>query len=174
MSSTVTSRAFSKHSEAVAESRVFNHHTKGVEHGVRRFYGDQTGARGDSLPKELWNGTRGHKCAPRSDKPSYTILAQMHRDIRMDSSSYDGGSRSERPAAVFSRWLRLPRKRVAATQAGGQRGSPLLRSRCCKSHRESSGRVAALRAGTALMLGMRVPSRRGGRRWTSAWLVGYY
>src|SRR3546814_18861831 len=40
------------------------------------------GARGDSLQAELWNGTRGHKWRRLDpDKPSYTILAQMHRDL---------------------------------------------------------------------------------------------
>src|SRR6202008_1329790 len=36
----------------------------------------------DSLPASLWNGTRGHKWR-RLDpaRPSYTILAQMHRDL---------------------------------------------------------------------------------------------
>lgn len=65
------------------EVELFNHHTKGIE--ARRMailMAIKPGARGDSLPKELWNGTRGHKWR-RLDpkKPSYTILAQMHRDM---------------------------------------------------------------------------------------------
>src|SRR3546814_6874245 len=40
------------------------------------------GARGDSLQAELWSGTRGHKWRRHDpDEPSYTILAQMHRDL---------------------------------------------------------------------------------------------
>jgi DNA (cytosine-5)-methyltransferase 1 len=62
---------------------LFNHHTKGIQ--ARRkaiLTAIKPGARGDSLPKELWSGTRGHKWR-RLDphKPSYTILAQMHRDL---------------------------------------------------------------------------------------------
>lgn len=65
------------------KDELFNHHTKGIE--ARRkaiLVAIKPGARGDSLPKELWNGTRGHKWRRLDpDKPSYTILAQMHRDM---------------------------------------------------------------------------------------------
>jgi DNA (cytosine-5)-methyltransferase 1 len=65
------------------KDELFNHHTKGIE--ARRkaiLVAIKPGARGDSLPKYLWNGTRGHKWRRLDpDKPSYTILAQMHRDL---------------------------------------------------------------------------------------------
>jgi DNA (cytosine-5)-methyltransferase 1 len=63
--------------------QLFNHHTKGIEHRRKAILAAiKPGARGDSLPKELWNGTRGHKWRRLDpDKPSYTILAQMHRDL---------------------------------------------------------------------------------------------
>lgn len=62
---------------------LHNHHTKGI--GARRktiIMAIRPGARGDSLPPGLWSGTRGHKWRRLDpDKPSYTILAQMHRDL---------------------------------------------------------------------------------------------
>ncbi len=62
---------------------LHNHHTKGIE--ARRgkiIRAILPGATGDSLPKKLWNGTRGHKWRRLDpEKPSYTILAQMHRDL---------------------------------------------------------------------------------------------
>jgi DNA (cytosine-5)-methyltransferase 1 len=65
------------------KDELFNHHTKGIQ--ARRqaiLKAIKPGARGDSLPKELWNGTRSHKWRRLDpDKPSYTILAQMHRDL---------------------------------------------------------------------------------------------
>jgi len=63
--------------------QLFNHHTKGIEQRRKAIVvAIKPGARGDSLPKELWNGTRGHKWRRLDpDKPSYTILAQMHRDL---------------------------------------------------------------------------------------------
>jgi DNA (cytosine-5)-methyltransferase 1 len=62
---------------------LYNHHTKSI--GSRRqriIEAIQPGMRGDSLPARLWNGTRAHKWR-RLDPhlPSYTILAQMHRDL---------------------------------------------------------------------------------------------
>src|SRR3546814_12452835 len=62
---------------------LFNHHTKGIQERRKAIIAAlKPGARGDSLPKELWNGTRGHKWRRLDpDKPSYTILAQMHRDL---------------------------------------------------------------------------------------------
>lgn len=62
---------------------LHNHHTKGIEARRKKIIkAIQPGARGDSLPPELWKGTRAHKWR-RLDpgKPSYTILAQMHRDL---------------------------------------------------------------------------------------------
>jgi DNA (cytosine-5)-methyltransferase 1 len=62
---------------------LFNHHTKSI--GSRRqriIEAIQPGMRGDSLPEQLWNGTRAHKWRRLDPQlPSYTILAQMHRDL---------------------------------------------------------------------------------------------
>ncbi|MGJ5040654.1 DNA cytosine methyltransferase [Bradyrhizobium sp. HKCCYLRH1062] len=65
------------------KDELFNHHTKGIQERRKAILkAIKPGARGDSLPKELWNGTRGHKWRRLDpDKPSYTILAQMHRDL---------------------------------------------------------------------------------------------
>ena len=62
---------------------LHNHHTKGIRERRRRIIAEIVpGGRGDSLPPELWSGTRGHKWRRlHPDKPSYTILAQMHRDL---------------------------------------------------------------------------------------------
>lgn len=74
---------------------LLNHHTKGIEARRRSILAAvKPGARGDSLPKDLWNGTRGHKWRRLDpDKPSYTILAQMHRDL------------SEWIHPAFDRWI---------------------------------------------------------------------
>jgi DNA (cytosine-5)-methyltransferase 1 len=65
------------------KDELFNHHTKGIQERRKAILkAIKPGARGDSLPKELWNGTRSHKWRRLDpDKPSYTILAQMHRDL---------------------------------------------------------------------------------------------
>ena len=62
---------------------LHNHHTKSVEaRRLRIIKAIKPGARGDSLPADLWSGTREHKWRRLDpDKPSYTILAQMHRDL---------------------------------------------------------------------------------------------
>ena len=62
---------------------LHNHHTKGIRKRRKTIIAQiQPGDRGDSLPPELWNGTRAHKWRRlHPDKPSYTILAQMHRDL---------------------------------------------------------------------------------------------
>jgi DNA (cytosine-5)-methyltransferase 1 len=66
-----------------AVDALHNHHTKNVEaHRKRIIKAIRPGAKGNSLPRELWNGTREHKWRRLDpDKPSYTILAQMHRDL---------------------------------------------------------------------------------------------
>lgn len=68
---------------SLAADALHNHHTKDVEARRKKILtAIRPGARGDSLPAELWNGTRGHKWRRLDpDKPSYTILAQMHRDL---------------------------------------------------------------------------------------------
>jgi DNA (cytosine-5)-methyltransferase 1 len=65
------------------QDKLFNHHTKGIQKRRKAILvALKPGARGDSLPKKLWNGTRGHKWRRLDpDKPSYTILAHMHRDL---------------------------------------------------------------------------------------------
>ena len=63
--------------------QLYNHHTKGIERRRRKIIAAiGPGETGDSLPQRIWNGTRGHKWR-RLDpqQPSYTILAQMHRDL---------------------------------------------------------------------------------------------
>ena len=67
----------------LTEDELHNHHTKGIEARRKKIIAAiQPGARGDSLPASLWNGTRGHKWRRLDpEKPSYTILAQMHRDL---------------------------------------------------------------------------------------------
>ena len=73
----------SKNARLNDEAELHNHHTKGIEtRRLRIIKAIKPGRRGDSLPAELWNGTRAHKWR-RLDpsRPSYTILAQMHRDL---------------------------------------------------------------------------------------------
>jgi DNA (cytosine-5)-methyltransferase 1 len=67
----------------LAADILHNHHTKGIESRRKKIIAAiRPGARGDSLPAALWNGTRGHKWRRLDpEKPSYTILAQMHRDL---------------------------------------------------------------------------------------------
>jgi DNA (cytosine-5)-methyltransferase 1 len=62
---------------------LYNHHTKGVEaRRMKIIKAISPGETGESLPKRLWNGTRGHKWRRLDpEAPSYTILAQMHRDL---------------------------------------------------------------------------------------------
>ena len=62
---------------------LYNHHTKGIESRRKKIIrAIVPGGTGDSLPKTLWKGVRGHKWRRLDpDKPSYTILAQMHRDL---------------------------------------------------------------------------------------------
>lgn len=62
---------------------LHNHHTKEIQ--ARRAHLIsllQPGLKADSLPKEIWNGARPEKWRRlHPDLPSYTILAQMHRDM---------------------------------------------------------------------------------------------
>ena len=62
---------------------LHNHHTKGIRERRKKIVAEiEPGGRGDCLPPELWNGTRGHKWRRlHPEKASYTILAQMHRDL---------------------------------------------------------------------------------------------
>lgn len=73
----------SKNARLDDQAELHNHHTKGIEaRRLRIIEAIKPGRRGDSLPANLWNGTRAHKWR-RLDpsRPSYTILAQMHRDL---------------------------------------------------------------------------------------------
>jgi DNA (cytosine-5)-methyltransferase 1 len=62
---------------------LHNHHTK--EMLARRAHLIsflKQGEKADSLPKHIWDGTRPEKWRRlHPDLPSYTILAQMHRDL---------------------------------------------------------------------------------------------
>lgn len=62
---------------------LHNHHTKGVEQRrLTIIKSIRPGGNGDSVPKNLWNGSRSQKWRRLDpDRPSYTILAQMHRDL---------------------------------------------------------------------------------------------
>lgn len=65
------------------EISLHNHHTKDIQ--ARRAHLIsllKPGAKADSLPKEIWSGARPEKWRRlHPDLPSYTILAQMHRDM---------------------------------------------------------------------------------------------
>lgn len=63
--------------------RLHNHHTKDVQERRRLIISLlRPGLKGDSLPDEVWSGARPEKWRRlHPDKPAYTILAQMHRDL---------------------------------------------------------------------------------------------
>ena len=66
-----------------AAAALHNHHTKEMQakrtHLISLL---KPGAKADSLPKHIWNGARPEKWRRlHPDLPSYTILAQMHRDL---------------------------------------------------------------------------------------------
>ncbi|WP_242122285.1 DNA cytosine methyltransferase [Sphingomonas lacusdianchii] len=62
---------------------LHNHHTKEIKEKRAKLISYlKPGAKGDSLPKSIWNGARPEKWRRlHPDLPSYTILAQMHRDL---------------------------------------------------------------------------------------------
>lgn len=62
---------------------LHNHHTKEMQARRRELISFlEPGAKADSLPKHIWNGARPEKWRRLDpDAPSYTILAQMHRDL---------------------------------------------------------------------------------------------
>jgi DNA (cytosine-5)-methyltransferase 1 len=75
--------------------RLLNHHTKEIQQRRKALIALlKPGAKADSLPKEVWDGTRPEKWR-RLDpsQPAYTILAQMHRDL------------SEWVHPSFQRWI---------------------------------------------------------------------
>jgi DNA (cytosine-5)-methyltransferase 1 len=63
--------------------RLHNHHTKEIQDRRSRLIALlKPGAKADSLPREVWNGARPEKWRRlHPDRPAYTILAQMHRDL---------------------------------------------------------------------------------------------
>lgn len=63
--------------------RLHNHHTKEIQERRAHLISLLApGMKADSLPKEIWNGKRPEKWRRlHPDEPSYTILAQMHRDL---------------------------------------------------------------------------------------------
>lgn len=72
-----------------------NHHTKEIQERRRALIALlQPGAKGDTLPKEVWDGARPEKWRRLPiDRPAYTLLAQMHRDL------------SEWVHPKFQRWI---------------------------------------------------------------------
>lgn len=81
--------------QAGGKMRLFNHHTKEMQERRRRLISFlEPGAKADTLPPEIWNGARPEKWRRlHPDKPAYTILAQMHRDM------------SEWVHPSFERWI---------------------------------------------------------------------
>lgn len=63
--------------------RLHNHHTKEIQERRKHLIALLApGAKADSLPVDIWNGARPEKWRRlHPDKPAYTILAQMHRDL---------------------------------------------------------------------------------------------
>lgn len=62
---------------------LHNHHTKEIQARRAQLISLlEPGKKADSLPKEIWDGKRPEKWRRlHPDKPSYTILAHMHRDL---------------------------------------------------------------------------------------------
>jgi DNA (cytosine-5)-methyltransferase 1 len=62
---------------------LHNHHTKEIQEKRKALIAQLApGAKADSLPKSVWDGARPEKWRRlHPDLPSYTILAQMHRDL---------------------------------------------------------------------------------------------
>lgn len=62
---------------------LHNHHTKEMQAKRAHLISFlKPGEKANSLPKEIWNGARPEKWRRlHPDLPSYTILAQMHRDL---------------------------------------------------------------------------------------------
>lgn len=84
-----------KERTAGGKRRLFNHHTKEMQARRRHLISFLApGAKADSLPKEIWDGARPEKWRRlHPEKPAYTILAQMHRDM------------SEWVHPSFERWI---------------------------------------------------------------------
>ncbi|WP_427175239.1 DNA cytosine methyltransferase [Arthrobacter sp. 92] len=80
---------------AASARKLHNHHTKEIQAKRQALIALlKPGAKGDSLPKDVWNGLRPEKWRRLPlDRPAYTILAQMHRDM------------SEWVHPKFERWI---------------------------------------------------------------------
>lgn len=63
--------------------KLHNHHTKEIQERRANLISMlEPGKKADSLPKHIWNGARPEKWRRlHPNLPSYTILAQMHRDL---------------------------------------------------------------------------------------------
>lgn len=74
-----------KRSRGIGDAQVelHNHHTKEIQARRKHLISLlKPGEKADSLPKHIWNGARPEKWRRlHPDEPSYTILAQMHRDL---------------------------------------------------------------------------------------------
>lgn len=72
-----------KAAQGAPANALHNHHTKEIQDRRKALIALlKPGAKGDSLPKEVWNGLRPEKWRRLPvDRPAYTILAQMHRDL---------------------------------------------------------------------------------------------
>jgi DNA (cytosine-5)-methyltransferase 1 len=75
--------AAGKLARAGGAARLHNHHTKEIQDRRRALIALlEPGLKGDSLPKDVWDGLRPEKWRRlHPDRPAYTILAQMHRDL---------------------------------------------------------------------------------------------
>lgn len=64
-------------------AKLHNHHTKEIQDRRAKLISLlEPGMKADSLPKHIWDGKRPEKWRRlHPDLPSYTILAQMHRDL---------------------------------------------------------------------------------------------
>ncbi|MCH0567404.1 DNA cytosine methyltransferase [Streptomyces sp. MUM 2J] len=84
-----------KKEAAGGKAILHNHHTKEIQQRRKELIALlKPGAKADSLPKEIWNGARPEKWRRlHPQKPAYTILAQMHRDL------------SEWVHPEFQRWI---------------------------------------------------------------------
>lgn len=72
-----------KLARAGGKRMLHNHHTKEIQQRRQQLIAQlRPGAKGDSLPPEVWNGLRPEKWRRlHPGRPAYTILAQMHRDL---------------------------------------------------------------------------------------------
>jgi DNA (cytosine-5)-methyltransferase 1 len=72
-----------KTGRAGGDRMLHNHHTKEIQKRRSDLIALlKPGAKADSLPKDVWDGARPEKWRRlHPDRPAYTILAQMHRDL---------------------------------------------------------------------------------------------